>query len=465
MSLSIYKVSKNGKYLWDNNGVSIDKEPHGFISQSNSIALEDGSVIVSWVQEDNNTPSRTKIARISSTGQVLWQKELSPQGNTATLVNGGNNEFIIVYMAGTTICAQKLDFDGEIVWGHTVVYDKGGLPSAPMHANLKVLPVERGAFVSWYADPDGNNVEDAYCSYINRDGNLVFANGTSGTKLGYSANNLRQFSPRGVYDAANKFVYYVWREDNYNQTWTRMVGQKISLEGEQVWDAGGIEVGAYLEREADYSSVQIDNDGNPCFFYLENTKNTKEYAGYAQKRSPNGDSLWNTTFMSVSEQGSRIYSRSNLLVLPCVKDQWIALWKDNRPEATSMSNQDYIWGQNILGSGGLGYNPQLIDTTATETKILRSDASFNVTSNPASSSTTFVVKNMKGKKVEISISNGAGQKVVALFNGIIGSNEDKFLWNIPAQLPKGIYFATLRSIFGSTLQDGQYSETIKVIKR
>jgi hypothetical protein len=249
-------------------------------------------------------------------------------------------------------------------------------------------------------------------------------------------------------------MYYVWREDNYNQTWSRIVGQKISLEGEMVWAVEGVEVGAYLPRRADYSSVQIDNNGNPCFFYMENTSNTIEYAAYAQIRSPAGDSLWNTTFMSVSEQGSKIHSRSDLLVLPCMKNQWVALWQDNRPEASSMSNQDYVWGQNILSNGNLGYNP---DAVSIETKEPRSGASFSITSNPASGSTSFIVKNMQGKKAEIYISGVSGQKITSLFNGVIGSSEEKIVWNIPALLPKGIYFATLRS--------GQYSKTIKVIKK
>ena len=63
---------------------------------------------------------------------------------------------------------------------------------------------------------------------------------------------------------------------------------------------------------------------------------------------------------------------------------------------------------------------------------------------------------MKGEKVEIFISNAMGQKVTTLFNGIIGSNEQQITWNIPAQVSKGVYFATLRS--------GQRNETVKVIK-
>jgi hypothetical protein len=465
MSLSICKINKDGEHLWGDYGVSIDKEEHGFIAQSNSIALEDGSIIVAWSQGDGNDPFKTKIARLSASGQVLWQKDLSPAGNTARLVNGGNNEFIIVYMSGSSICAQKQDFDGETIWGHTVIYNKGGLSSAPMHTNLKIVPVERGAFVSWYADPDGNNFEDAFCSYINLNGQIVFGTGTDGTKL--SHNNMRQFSPRGVYDAANKYVYYVWREDNSSQAQSRIVSQKINLQGELEWDYEGVEVGALLPRRADYANVQIDSDGNPCFFYLVETESTKEYAGYAQKRAPNGDSLWNTVFTTVSEQGDRIHYKKDLLVLPYKNNQWVALWKDNRPEATSMSNQDHIWGQNILVDGSLGYDP---GDVATETKISRSDASsFGVTSNPASGSTCFVVKNMQGSKAEISISNVAGQKVATLFNGTLGSDEEKIVWNIPAQLPKGVYFATLRGTSCSISSDisggGQYSETIKVIKK
>jgi hypothetical protein len=449
MNLSVYKINKDGEQLWGDNGVSIDKQPHGFIAQSNAIALEDASVIIAREQEDNNIPARTKIARISSQGEVLWDKDLSPAGKTARIVNGGNHEFIVVYTSGTSIHAQKLDFDGELIWGPIVIYDKGGMPSAPMHANLKVLPVERGAFVSWYADPDANRAEDAYCSYIDLDGNLVFASGTSGVKLGYS--NLRQFSPIGVYDPDNKCVYYMWSEMNGDQTWSGMKGQKIFLTGELGWESNAVWVAPYLQRRSAYPAVDIDNEGNPCFFYIEQTKSMSDYTGYAQKRTPAGDSLWDITFTKIVDDDDHIYNKTSLVVLPFVQNQWIALWKDNRPLATSLSNQDYIWGQNILSDGRLGNG-----IAAVETKVLRSDASFSAILNPASGNTSFVVKNMQGEKVEIFVSNAMGQKVTTLFNGVIGSNEQQITWNIPAQISKGVYFATLRS--------RQRSETIKVIK-
>ncbi|MDR0619500.1 MAG: T9SS type A sorting domain-containing protein [Bacteroidales bacterium] len=453
MSLTVYKISKDGEQLWGDTGVSIDRQLHGMIAQSNAIALEDASVIIAW--EDgyySSAPStRTKIARISSQGEVLWNKELSPAGQTAKVVNGGNNEFIIIYMSGSSIQAQKLDFNGERLWGPNVIYDKGGWPSAPMHTNLKVVPVERGAFVSWYADPDANRAEDAYCSYINLNGELL-ASGTSGLKLGYSG--LRQFSPRGVYDPANKCVYYIWSEMNAGQDWSGMKGQKVFLTGEFGWDANAVWVGPYLKRRVGYSDVSIDNEGNPCFFYLEETKSVSDYTGFAQKRTPTGDSLWNTIFTKIVDDEDHIYNKTDLAVLPFVQNQWIALWKDNRPIATSLSGEHFIWGQNILGDGTLGSGIVAIETV--KTKTLRPGTSFGATLNPVSDNTSFVVKDMKGEKVEIFISNAMGQKVTTLFNGVIGSNEQQITWNIPAQVSKGVYFATLRS--------GQRNETVKVIK-
>ena len=82
---------------------------------------------------------------------------------------------------------------------------------------------------------------------------------------------------------------------------------------------------------------------------------------------------------------------------------------------------------------------------------------FSITANPTENSTSFIISNMRGKKAEIAIYNIAGQKTATVFAGTVTENEQEATWNIPAQLPKGIYFAVLRS--------GQNCETIKIVKQ
>jgi hypothetical protein len=449
MNLSLYKINKDGEYLWGENGISIDNTPHDLIAQTNAIALENGSIIVAYAQQEKGSSQlTTRIVRLNAaTGEVVWNKPLSPNGSNAKLVNGGNNEFIVVY---NSIAAQKLDANGEEVWPHTVIYNKGGFSVAPLHTNIKTLPVDRGAFISWYADPDGDNFEDAFCSYINKDGQLAFSTGTDGVKLGHQE-YIRSFSPIGVYDQVNKFVYYMWRETNTGQTWSRMVGQKISLEGELVWDPNGVEVGAMLQRPASYPAISIDDEGNPVFLYLEQTNGLKDYAGYAQKRSPNGDSLWNVTFTTISGEDGRIYDKSSLIMLPFSQNQWIALWNDNRPEAAGFNDYDHVWGQNILKNGALGSIPTATEISA---KANKSNTHFFVANNPVSGEASFIVKGLKGQKVEISILNAVGKTVANVFKGTAANDEDFVVRNI-SSLSKGIYVAALRTTNGV--------ETIKLV--
>ncbi|MDR0618506.1 MAG: T9SS type A sorting domain-containing protein [Bacteroidales bacterium] len=450
MNLTLYKVSKTGEHLWGENGVSIDSTPHDLIAQTNAIALENGSIIVAYSQEEAGN-LKTKIARLNAeTGAVIWLKDLLPNGSNAKLIDGGNNEFIIVY---NSIAAQKLDAGGNEVWPHTVIYNKGGFPVAPLHTNIKVLPVERGAFISWYADPDNDNFEDAYCSYINRNGEIVFSAGTDGVKLGMK-NNIRQFSPTGIYDPVNKFVYYMWCEMSSGQTWSNMVGQKISLTGELIWDANGVEVAPMLERRVSYPSMGIDDDGNPAFFYLETTNGQNDFAGYAQKRTPAGDSLWNVTFTSITDDDEHIYSKSNLMVLPFSQDQWVALWSDNRPLSTNLIDQNSVWGQNINKNGSIGDGQPPITANEASAKANTGNTHFFVASNPVAGEASFTVKGLEGQKIEISILNAVGKTAATVFKGTVAGMEESVVWNT-SSLSKGIYIARLRTSAGV--------ETIKLV--
>ncbi|MDR1974203.1 MAG: T9SS type A sorting domain-containing protein [Bacteroidales bacterium] len=449
MNLTLYKINKNGEFLWGSDGIVIDKNPHYLVAQAYAVGLENGSIIVSWSQMETSSSSlRTKLARISSAGEKIWEKNLDPAGADATVVNGGNNEFIVVYTYGGTsaICAQKLDFNGDEVWGHTVIYNSGGYNAAPVHTWLKVLPVERGAFISWMDDRDNNRFEDAYCSYINKDGQLL-STGTDGVKLGYTENT-RKFSPVGAYDADGKFVYYVWRETSSEQSWSRIVAQKVSLNGELIWESNGIEIAPYLQRPASYANVQMGTDGNVCFFYQQQTNYQADYAGIAQYRSANGDSLWNIVFSHVEGGDGRNYSQASLKVLPCYNDQWIAVWDDNRPDANSLDNSS-AYGQNIRIDGVLGEGGTSTEKPVSAIKT----TNFRVSSNPVSDDVEFTVSNLRGANVDITIVNPLGKQVSRVFNGRLSSDNQTFSWNV--NVTKGIYLAVLKN--------GSKTETIKLI--
>jgi hypothetical protein len=230
-----------------------------------------------------------------------------------------------------------------------------------------------------------------------------------------------------------------------------MVGQRISLDGELVWGPNGIEIGAMLPRPAAYPAVGIDNDGNPAFFYMEQTNGQKDYASYAQKRTPTGDSLWNVNFTRVSGEDGRHYEQSSLIVLPFSQNQWIALWDDNRPEALDYDHYDHVWGQNILKNGTLGNMPAATEISA---KANKGNTRFFVANNPVSGETSFIVKGLKGQKAEISILNTIGKTVATAFKGTAANVEDVVVWNA-SSLSKGIYVAALRTANGV--------ETIKLV--
>ncbi|MDR0763959.1 MAG: T9SS type A sorting domain-containing protein [Bacteroidales bacterium] len=456
-NLSLYKLNKDGENLWGENGVSMDKTPHHGIAQTNAIALENGDIVIAYSQEaqigTSAGPLVTKIACLNAeTGEKKWGKDLLANGSNvsnAKLINGGNNESIIVY---NTIAVQKLDFAGDEVWPHTVVYDKGGFPSYGIHLNIKTVPVERGVFISWYADPDADKLEDAFCSYVDKNGQLAFSTGTAGTKLGYQEYS-RKYSTKGIYDPVNKCVYYTWRETNSGQTYSRIVGQKVSLTGELIWDANGVEVGAMLPRPADYAAISLDDDNNPLFLYLVQTNGQADYAGYAQKRTPAGDSLWDVKFVDIVDDPDHTYNIASLMVLPFSQNQWIALWSDNRPEAANLTNHNHVFGQNISKDGVLGAPSVAVEVSA---KANAGNAHFFVANNPVASKTSFIVKGLKGQKAEISILNTVGKTVATAFKGTIANTEDAVVWNV-GSLAKGVYVAALKTQSGI--------ETIKLVVR
>ncbi|MDR1974208.1 MAG: T9SS type A sorting domain-containing protein [Bacteroidales bacterium] len=458
MNVTCYKVSKDGEHLWGAEGVSVDKTPYELLALVNSTTLDNGDAIVCNVQQES-FGMHTQITRISSDGNVVWSKPLlingTPSGSYPTVINGGNNEFIVVYLYGSGIYAQKFDILGDEVWPHTAVYSKGGLASSPAQGWLRVMPLERGAFVSFAADPDGDKIESPYCSYINRDGQLVFLDGVDGTRLCYKQ-GLRGGGPECVYDKASNSVYCVWREFEPNyQSLQRIAAQRVSLTGELIWDAEGVEIAPLVPRFADYQNVQMGEDGKVLFSYLEQTNGQKDYAGYARYRSiEHGDSIWDTRFTWISQDDGLgyVYNKASLKMLPYKNGQWVTLWDDSRPG--SGFTYSYIWGQNINSDGTLGVKA---DTSSAIENVVKTEVakSFRVTANPIDNATSFVVENMRGKKAEISILNAMGKKVSTVFDGIILNDSQNVSWTVPAGISKGLYVAILTG--------GNRTETIKLI--
>ena len=384
----LYKISPDGEMLWGDDGIDLNRGGYSETTQGclSMVQIEDGSYYIAWVEYTWNNDyeiGTIHLERVSEDGEMLWNEPII-LGDGITpmtfpyLVNAGNNQVIMVYAKGSgqELHAKKLDFDGTEVWSEDTRIYRNGFGSIPIWTFLKVQSDEEGGvFVGWYDDRLGTNYERTYLAHILNDGSHGFVSGEGGETVGYT-DTLRSFSPSIYYDKENRYVYVLRRETSLGQAYSRMVLQKMSMQGELLWDIEGVEVYPYSETNLGYESITDDGEGNIAIFFM---RNDKTYGS---------DNVTNFFMKVDKEDGSLIFdepiafspstgNRANLKISKIVNDEyWITMWEDYRILPADNTNVDVtelprrLYMQRISKNGTVGFDSHNVSTIAENKKIL-----------------------------------------------------------------------------------------------
>lgn len=371
-SYTAFKISKEGEFLWGKDGVDLHGggipagESNAFLQLAQ---LTDGSYIFSWMADE------ITLQKVSPDGKVLWgEGKKVGSGAWPFVFDAGDNEFILFYQASGLI-ARKLDFDGNDIWEQPTLVFSGELNSTiPAWTYLKAIPADGGLVAGWYGYEGDEHFSQ--CAYIKPDGSHAFPDGDKGLRLHY--NNYWGYSPELVFDKDEKAIYAAWNEAvpgrNYAQ---HASAQKVSLEGELLWNPEGVELEPLPEDGGGvaYVSAAAGPKGTGLFGFMKQTglAANEDVLVKAVLVSSDGKYAWEDTSRLISNAESVKYS---LLSTGYVNDQWLLIWEDCRDWGKGSVQDRNFWSQNIRLDGSMG--------DAVGNEIPQSlEGSFQVYPNPA----------------------------------------------------------------------------------
>jgi hypothetical protein len=241
-----YKISPTGDFLWGNDGIDISS-PDNFQPSPKVVETSEGNFVFTWIS--SGTTQALALQKLSPIGQKLWGatpiiiQSATEDYSYPAVVKSDNDQVILIHTVQTggfppavRIRANKLDVNGQIVWGTggVMIQDNGQM------AFFEVPEVESdgnsGALIAWYDGRAGNNLSSSFVQRISSTGSLYFPAGGSEGSLASSRN---KFYPQVAFDPLTEETYMFWMETEPDQNQNGISGQKFSPNGNRLWGNDG----------------------------------------------------------------------------------------------------------------------------------------------------------------------------------------------------------------------------------
>lgn len=345
-----YKIGPGGDFLWGVDGIDIstsdDFQPTPKVAQ-----MSDGNYVFAW----GTTQDMSAIAlqKLSVDGQKLWGtvpiviQSATENFSFPIVVKSDAGTAILAYtiwpsMYNTKIRAQKLDVNGQLLWGSTgiSIQDNGqmGFYQVPFVCS----DGNNGAFIAWYDGRAGNMLSSSFVQRISSNGDLYFpANGSEGS-LSTSAN---KFYPQIAFDEGTQETYMFWVETDPDQVQNGISGQKFSSSGDRLWGNNGmIFVPLSTPNTISLSDLASYMGDNKAYvFYINTSAAGSDLRGFAC--DADGNFVWPGDIVTLSSATpQKLQLASALDIYKNCK----LTWEDKRLDDGG------IYAQDINPSGQLG---------------------------------------------------------------------------------------------------------------
>ncbi|KAA9133197.1 S8 family serine peptidase [Marinihelvus fidelis] len=248
--LYVQKISPSGDKLWGDEGRLLTDWPVHTLSPS-IVGTTDGGAVLAW--GDNN--SKVWMQKLDADGNMMWAENLQMNGRGAyadyysmgkadlQASSDGSAIISMVSQLGRAVSqywAQKVDADGNLVWGadHVDVladsYEgmpRGGWP-------VFVADDQGGALFCWHSTfgAGGTNVR---AQRLGADGALAF--GTNGVLVSTDDSHFRDEASCS-YDAETGTSYVGWAERNSGNSAFGIRAQALDATGNRLWGDTGREI-------------------------------------------------------------------------------------------------------------------------------------------------------------------------------------------------------------------------------
>ena len=350
-SLTAYKISPEGEFLWGDDGVSLDGgATFTVVAGAKACELDDGSIVIAWMIVTDTGYFNIMVQRITSDGELAWDDCLQLGDDSSYysypyVVDGGDNQFILVYAKGNSevVYAQKYDFDKTPAWSDPTRVYRGGFTLALWTVFDVCSSGDGGVLCFWDDDRSSSGTESAYLSYITSDGEIGFsgASDEGDVKLGYSG--YRHFNVDATPAPDGDGFIAIWRETSSEETYQGVRAQRVSKTGELEWTDDGLEVVPLDVVNVGYLSVQPGDDSTVGLFYEKYYAYTDQVCYVRKVDSKTGETAWDAGddgVVTLSTSGN--HAAVDLETSACTAlDFWIYEWSDTDYSSDENGSQAY----------------------------------------------------------------------------------------------------------------------------
>jgi hypothetical protein len=317
----IQKIDSHGKCFWGDEG----RQTYTYSKYPVSpLVVEDnnGGVILAWTDENPNSGGMPQwgvyAQRLNVQGNAVW-----PEGGISisagpfdvnrghveminesliALVNDGDGGSILLWYNEqktsdswkTTVHAQRINADGDFIWGEQGIQVCGTSPD-PRWAKL-VSDGSGGAIVLW--EDSRRDDYDIYAQRISYNGDLMWSN--DGIPLADFEG--AQIQPEIISSGADSFIV-AWLDcggSQYNIGQNQIVVQKINLYGKKLWAKEGIKLSSTSFSLGNQTGPHLSNDGSGgCIVVWHDDRDRLNRDVYAQRLDYQGNRLWGNDGMLI----------------------------------------------------------------------------------------------------------------------------------------------------------------------
>jgi len=334
----LQRIDENGNKLWGYYGTLLFNGEE-YIREIKICSTITDEYYISWRIGSPYDLGQIKIQKVDSTGNSIWDSPIIITEDLASrlfTICSSDSQPIITWVIGNTILSQKLDSDGNLLWGEDgiTVFES----NYDLNRNSVILKddFDGGCLISWTNYDDNYDESRIIVQKINENGDLLFGDGL--TIFEYNVFNYYiLFSTLAVNDQR---YYLCWLDKQDNSQ--ALTHQIIDEDGNIYLEENGENM--YFGISGFASDIQLLSNGdNPIMLWLEN-RNMNDSRIRLQILNDDGTNIF-------SENGVPITSdtQSDQEYLEAVygeNSETIAVvWSERR------ENADQIFAQGIDTSG------------------------------------------------------------------------------------------------------------------